>query len=47
MRHADIRTTMNIYGDIVTDALIMMIQRSNFKRDDSPVRLAFQKAALE
>jgi len=29
-------------------ALIMMIQRSNFKNaDDSPVRLAFQKAALE
>src|ERR1700724_290191 len=28
--------------------LIMMIQRSNFKNgDDSPVRLAFQKAALE
>jgi CubicO group peptidase (beta-lactamase class C family) len=29
-------------------ALIMMIQRSNFKNaDDSPVRVAFQKAALE
>jgi len=29
-------------------ALIMMIQRSNFKNsDDSPVWLAFQKAALE
>ncbi|HTG26800.1 MAG TPA: serine hydrolase domain-containing protein [Methylomirabilota bacterium] len=29
-------------------ALIMMIQRSNFKNaDESPVRLAFQKAALE
>jgi CubicO group peptidase (beta-lactamase class C family)/type 1 glutamine amidotransferase len=29
-------------------ALIMMIQRSNFENaDDSPVRLAFQKAALE
>jgi CubicO group peptidase (beta-lactamase class C family) len=29
-------------------ALIMMIQRSNFKNaDDSPVRLAFQKAALD
>ena len=29
-------------------ALVMMIQRSNFKNgDDSPVRLAFQKAALE
>src|SRR6202051_1926342 len=29
-------------------ALIMMIQRSDFKNgDDSPVRLAFQKAALE
>jgi CubicO group peptidase (beta-lactamase class C family) len=29
-------------------AVIMMIQRSNFKNaDDSPVRLAFQKAALE
>jgi CubicO group peptidase (beta-lactamase class C family) len=29
-------------------ALIMMIQRSNFKNaDDTPVRLAFQKAALE
>jgi CubicO group peptidase (beta-lactamase class C family) len=29
-------------------ALIMMIQRSNFKNaDDSPARLAFQKAALE
>jgi hypothetical protein len=29
-------------------ALIMMIQRSNFKNgDDSPVRLAFQKAVLE
>src|SRR5580704_18882915 len=29
-------------------ALILMIQRSNFKNgDDSPVRLAFQKAALE
>jgi len=29
-------------------ALIMMIQRSNFKNgDDSPVRLAFQKAALQ
>ena len=29
-------------------ALIMMIQRSNFKNgDDSPVRLAFQRAALE
>jgi CubicO group peptidase (beta-lactamase class C family) len=29
-------------------ALIMMIQRSNFKNgDDSPVRLVFQKAALE
>ena len=29
-------------------ALIMMIQRSNFRNgDDSPVRLAFQKAALE
>src|SRR5260370_39856425 len=28
--------------------LLMMIQRSNFKNaDDSPVRLAFQKAALE
>ncbi len=28
--------------------LIMMIQSSNFKNaDDSPVRLAFQKAALE
>jgi CubicO group peptidase (beta-lactamase class C family) len=28
--------------------LIMMIQRSNFKNaDESPVRLAFQKAALE
>ena len=29
-------------------ALIMMIQRSNFKNgDELPVRLAFQKAALE
>jgi CubicO group peptidase (beta-lactamase class C family) len=29
-------------------ALIMMIQRSNFKNgDDTPARLAFQKAALE
>jgi CubicO group peptidase (beta-lactamase class C family) len=29
-------------------ALIMMIQRSNFKNgDESPARLAFQKAALE
>jgi CubicO group peptidase (beta-lactamase class C family) len=29
-------------------ALIMMIQRSNFKNaDDTPVRMAFQKAALE
>jgi CubicO group peptidase (beta-lactamase class C family) len=29
-------------------ALIMMIQRSNFNNgDDTPVRLAFQKAALE
>jgi CubicO group peptidase (beta-lactamase class C family) len=29
-------------------ALVMMIQRSNFKNaDDTPVRLAFQKAALE
>ena len=29
-------------------ALVMMIQRSNFKNgDDSPARLAFQKAALE
>jgi hypothetical protein len=28
--------------------LIMMIQRANFKNgDDSPVRWAFQKAALE
>ena len=24
MRHADVRTTMNIYGDVVTDEMIMV-----------------------
>ena len=38
MRHADIRTTMNIYGDIVTDEMAVTsgkVTRSAFNGTDS------------